>query len=99
MLKHAIPVLIGAIIGLHGCGGSHPGYENWDKVPPNITAITVTEASYEDFEVPDLSPPQRLNVDMDSEIGPRNSGIPDMEDRCHAMGGELIDQTCFNVDY
>jgi hypothetical protein len=56
--------------------------------------IEVTEAAYEDFEVPDISPPTELWVKMDGQ-----NYNPDMSWRCLNMGGYLIDDVCHDIDY
>lgn len=61
---------------------------------PDITVIQVTEAAYEDFEIPDIPPFSELWVKMDW-----TNYNPDMRFRCANMGGYLIDDICHNVDY
>ena len=61
---------------------------------PDITVVQVTEAQYEDFEVPDIPPYSELWVKMDW-----TNYNPDMRFRCANMGGYLVDDICHNVDY
>lgn len=62
--------------------------------PPETPHVLVSEAAYEDFEVPDVSPPTELWVQMDA-----TNWNPDMRFRCFNMGGHLIDDICHEVDY
>jgi hypothetical protein len=62
--------------------------------PPDPPHVLVSEAAYEDFEVPDVHPPTELWVQMDA-----TNYNPDMRFRCQNMGGQLIDDICHNIDY
>lgn len=85
--------LLVVLIVLAGC--SNPWSRNLN---PLVTQITVTEATYQDSLIPyNVTPPQRVNVEMDIK-DTRQTGM-DMELRCEAYGGSLIEFLCLNVDY